>query len=133
MTYLLDTNTCINYLNGRSATIRQKLESLLPHDIFLCSIVKAELFYGAAKSAKPEKNLEKMNQFAVRFASLPFDDEAAEAYGRIRARLERMGTPIGPNDMMIAAIGISNMITVVTHNTREFSRVEGLMLEDWEA
>ncbi len=133
MTYLLDTNTCINYLNGRSEKIRQKLEALLPEDIVLCSIVKAELFYGAAKSAKPDKNLEKINQFAVRFVSLSFDDEAAEAYGRIRARLERIGALIGPNDLMLAAIGISNVATIVTHNTRELSRVEGLMLEDWEA
>ncbi len=133
MTYLLDTNTCINYLNGRSEKIRQRLESSAPQDIVLCSVVKAELYYGAAKSAKPEKNFEKINQFAVRFVSLPFDDLAAEAYGRIRAQLERAGTLIGPNDLMIAATGVSNAITIVTHNTREFSRVEGLMLEDWEA
>ena len=63
MTYLLDTNTCIRYLNGKSESIRQSLESKRPHDIVLCSVVKAELFYGAMKSANPEKNLAKQQQF----------------------------------------------------------------------
>lgn len=133
MTYLLDTNTCINYLNGRSEKIRHRLEASTQQDIVLCSVVKAELYYGAAKSAKPEKNFEKIRRFEERFISLPFDDFAAEAYGNIRSRLERAGTPIGANDLMIAAIGVATACTVVTHNTREFSRVEGLTIEDWES
>lgn len=132
MTYLLDTNTCIKYLNGKSENIRQHLEALQPQDIVLCSVVKAELFYGAMKSANPQKNLAKLQLFVDRLASFPFDDEAAEVYGRIRADLEKLGTPIGPNDLLIAAIGVANEVTVVTHNTREFSRVAGLKLEDWE-
>ncbi len=132
MTYLLDTNTCIRYLNGKSESIRQSLESKRPHDIALCSVVKAELFYGAMKSANPEKNLAKQQQFAGPFISLPFEDKAAERYGQIRAKLEKLGTPIGPNDLLIAAIAVANDVTLVTHNTREFSRVEGLKLEDWE-
>jgi len=132
MTYLLDTNTCIKYLNGKSENIRQRLEALQPQDIVLCSVVKAELFYGAMKSANPQKNLVKLQPFVSRFVSLPFDDEAAEVYGRIRAQLEKQGTPIGPNDLLIAAIGLANDVTVVTHNTREFSRVTGLKLEEWE-
>lgn len=133
MTYLLDTNTCINYLNGRSEKIRLRLEASAPDAIVLCSIVKAELYYGAAKSTKPEQNFEKVHRFEARFVSLPFDDLAAQAYGQIRARLERAGTPIGSNDLLIAAIGVSTATTVITHNTREFSRVAGLLLEDWEA
>jgi len=132
MTFLLDTNTCIKYLNGKSQNIRQRLEASQPQDIVLCSVVKAELFYGAMKSANPQKNLAKLQPLVSRFASLPFDDEAAEVYGRIRADLEKLGTPIGPNDLLIAAIGLANDVTVVTHNTREFSRVAGLKLEDWE-
>jgi tRNA(fMet)-specific endonuclease VapC len=95
-------------------------------------VVKAELFYGALKSNNPHRNLEKQRQFVDRFASLPFDDEAAEAYSQIRARLEELGTPIGPNDLMIAAIAVTNNAVLVTHNTREFGRVEGLQYEDWE-
>ena len=64
--------------------------------------------------------------------SLPFDDSAAEEYGRIRAHLANLGTPIGPNDLLIAAIALANKITLVSHNTAEFSRVPGLILEDWQ-
>ncbi len=133
MTYLLDTNTCIKYLNGRSENIRLKLDSAHPEDIVVCSIVKAELFYGAMKSKNPEKNLANQHRFLDRFISLPFDDNASKVYGQIRARLEKMGTPIGPNDLFIAAIALTNNITLVTNNIREFGRVEGLTIEDWEA
>ena len=130
MTYLLDTNVCIKYLNGRSEQIRQNLESNNPRDIVLCSVVKAELFYGAMKSAKPERNLDRLSLFFNRFVSFPFDDKASEVYGQIRANLERLGTPIGPNDLLISAIALANNLTLVTHNTREFSRIEKLKIED---
>ncbi|MCP4108506.1 MAG: type II toxin-antitoxin system VapC family toxin [Desulfobacteraceae bacterium] len=132
MTYLLDTNTCIRYLNGRSESIRKNIESKHPNDIMVCSVVKAELFYGSEKSLNPEKNLEKQRRFVNRFVSLPFDDKAAEAYSRIRSQLEKAGTPIGPNDLLIASTASANGLTLVTHNTREFSRVKGLDIEDWE-
>jgi len=132
MIHLLDSNTCIRYLNGQSASIRRNLEARQPEEIVLCSVVKAELIYGAVKSARLESNLEKLRRFAEPFASLPFDDGAAEVYGRIRTRLERSGRPIGPNDLLIAAITISHGATLVTHNTGEFSRVENLRYEDWE-
>lgn len=132
MTFLLDTNTCIRYLNGRSENIRQRLRATQRQDIVLCSVVKAELFYGAMKSAKPEENLAKQHRFVSRFVSLPFDDNAAETYSQIRTRLEKIGTPIGPNDLLIAAIAIANDVTLVTHNIGEFGRVEGLKVEDWE-
>ena len=93
-------------------------------DICVCSVVKAELFYGSMKSRHPERNLAKQKQFLERFLSLPFNDKAAEAYGTIRASLEKAGNPIGPNDLMIAAIAFANAFTLVSHNTREFKRVE---------
>lgn len=132
MTYLLDTNTCIQFLNGRSEAVRRRIESLYPAELALCSVVKAELLYGAAKSARAAENLARLHHFFDRFVSLPFDDAAAEAYGQIRVRLEEAGTPIGPNDLLIAAIAVSRGRTLVTHNQREFSRIEGLPLEDWE-
>lgn len=132
MTYLLDTNTCIKYLNGRSETIRQHLEAVEPQDIVMCSVVKAELFYGAIKSAKPAENLTRQLRFVNRFVSFPFNDEAAESYAQLRTWLEKLGTPIGPNDLLIAAIAVTNNLTLVTHNTGEFERVDGLRLEDWE-
>ena len=132
MRYLLDTNVCIRYLNGQSESIRQQLLQRNPDEIALCSVVKAELFYGSMKSAKKDENLGKLRQFVNRFDSLPFDDQAAESYGQIRVQLEREGTPIGPNDLMIAAIGIAHDAVLITHNTREFGRLEDLKIEDWE-
>ncbi len=132
MIYLLDTNSCIVYLNGRNLTLKSKLESHRDSDIAVCSIVKSELFYGSQKSQNTLKSLGKQKKFLSRFASLPFDDKAGEIYGIIRADLERKGTPIGPYDLQIAAIAIANNLILITHNTREFSRINGLIYEDWE-
>lgn len=132
MTYLLDTNACIRYLNGQSNELRLRLESNDPQLIAVCSIVKAELFVGAMKSHFPEKTLARQQVFLDQFLSLPFDDKAAETYSRLRADLESKGSPIGPLDMLIAAIALTNNLTLVTHNTREFSRVANLQTEDWE-
>lgn len=133
MKYLLDSNTCIVYLKNRNSKIRKRLESLSSHDITVCSIVKSELFYGARKSEKVEKNLAVQIKFFSNFVSLPYDDKASEIYGKIRANLEQKGTPIGPYDLQIAAIAIANDLILVTHNVREFSRIEGLKIEDWES
>lgn len=132
MSYLLDTNTCIRYLNGRSLGIMRRLATLSPNDICVCSVVKAELFYGAARSQNPTRALSVQQAFLAPLASLPFDDHAAEHYGRIRAHLQVQGTPIGPNDLLIASIARANDLTLVTHNTREFGRIVGLRIEDWE-
>jgi tRNA(fMet)-specific endonuclease VapC len=132
MTYLLDTNTCIQYLNGRSENIKRHLESKQPQEMLVCSVVKAELFYGVQKSAKPKENFEKVHKFLDRFVSLSFDDKASEKYGEIRSDLEKAGTPIGPNDLFIASIALAHNVILATHNTREFKRVKGLMIEDWE-
>ena len=132
MIYLLDTNACIVYLNRRVSSVRQRLENLSPQDVAVCSIVKAELFYGAMKSNNPERSLAKQQEFLNQFVSLPFDDQAAMIYSRIRAQLEALGTPIGAYDMQIAAIAIANNLILVTHNTREFRRVLRLRFEDWE-
>jgi len=88
--------------------------------------------YGAHKSPCREANLRLLAALFDRFASLPFDDPAAEQYGWIRAELATRGTPIGPNDLMIAAIALANELTLVTHNVGEFSRVTGLQVEDWQ-
>lgn len=133
MPYMLDTNVCILYLNGRSERIQEKIESLSFQEVSLCSVVKAELIYGALKSGNPEKNLEKLGFFTMHFSSFPFDDSAAEIYGGIRRQLEKEGTPIGPNDLMIGAIALANQMTLVTHNIKEFCRIKELSVEDWEA
>ena len=132
MKYSLDTNTCIRYLNGRSAAIRGKLPTVAAQDIVVCSIVRGELAYGAAKSQTPILSTAKQQRFLKPYATLAYDDRAAIEFGRIRAMLETAGTPIGPYDMQIAAIVLAHGLIVVTHNVREFGRVVGLLLEDWE-
>jgi tRNA(fMet)-specific endonuclease VapC len=90
------------------------------------------MYTGAAKSTNPSGTLAKQKTFLSKFRSLVFDDTAAEFYSVIRADLEIKGRPIGSNDYLIAAIALANAVTLVTHNTGEFSRVKGLMIEDWE-
>jgi tRNA(fMet)-specific endonuclease VapC len=133
MKYLLDTNTCIRYMNGRSETIRRKLPTISARDIVVCSIVRAELAFGVAKSQTLKASEAKLQRFLKPYATLPFDDVAAGRFGQIRAALETAGTPIGPYDMQIAAIALVHGLIVVTHNIREFGRIAGLALEDWEA
>jgi tRNA(fMet)-specific endonuclease VapC len=132
MIYLLDTNVCIQFLNSRNTAVQKHLMALSKEDVALCQIVKAELYYGAYKSLRREANLALLVKFFSQFVSLPFDDVAAETYGRLRAELTRRGTPIGPNDLMIAAIAVTQGLTLVTHSTSEFERVPGLVLIDWE-
>ncbi len=132
MFYLLDTNVCIRLLNGTSAAVQQRLKATRQGDVVVCSVVKAELFYGAMKSRNPAQTLTRYHEFLEPFVSLPFDDEATIAYGQIRADLAAKGTPIGPNDLQIAAIALTHNLMLITHNTGEFSRVNDLRLEDWE-
>jgi tRNA(fMet)-specific endonuclease VapC len=130
--YLLDSNVCVIYLNGKSTLLQQRLNSTPVEEMIVCSIVKGELFYGSRRSNNPTKSLQIQQQFLAQFASLPFDDAAAVVYGEIRAALAQSGTPIGPNDLQIAAIALANDLTLVTHNTKEFSRVRELKIVDWE-
>jgi tRNA(fMet)-specific endonuclease VapC len=132
MKYLLDTNVCIIYLKGRNLNLKQRLDAVPIEEIAVCSVVKAELFYGAMKSANPERNFALQQAFLDQFISLPFDDLAATTFGTVRAQLETRGTPIGAYDLQIAAIALANNLTLITHNTREFGRVDGLQIEDWE-
>jgi tRNA(fMet)-specific endonuclease VapC len=132
MTYLLDTNVCVQYLRGRNSSVLQRLRSTPTQNVHLCSVVKAELLLGALRSAKPDENWAKVIAFLQPYESLPFDDEAALIQARIRHELERAGTPIGPYDLQIAAIALAKGKTLVTHNTNEFSRIPHLSIEDWE-
>jgi tRNA(fMet)-specific endonuclease VapC len=130
--FLLDTNVCVQYLRGKNVKVRQRLASCPMQDVYLCSVVLSELYFGALRSNDPVQSRVEVDQFAAPFSSLPFDDAAADICSRIRYHLESQGTPIGPYDMQIASIALANSFTLVTHNTNEFSRVPGLSLEDWE-
>ena len=131
--YLLDTNVCIRILNGTSTSLAERLRFVPRTQIRLSSVVKAELYYGARKSGRIADNLRLLEQFFETVASLPFDDRCAEEYGLIREELERAGTPIGPNDVLIAATARAHGAVLITNNFREFSRVAGLRIDDWES
>ena len=131
MTYLLDTDICVGYLRGSDEQVRDRLSSLAPTDTWLCSIVKAELIFGAYNSRRVAANLRRLHEFFQPLQSVGFDDRAAERYGPMRAHLRREGSEIGPNDLMIAAIALANDMTLVTGNLREFHRVPGLMVAEW--
>lgn len=130
--YLLDTNVCIMYLKGKSRSINNHFDNLEPEKVAVCSVVKAELFYGSMRSNNPQKAVALQKMFIEQFVSLPFDDGCAEIYGNIRADLAKIGTLISSNDIQIASIALANKLILVTHNVREFSRVKGLQIEDWE-
>lgn len=132
MNYLLDTNACVSYLRGKNARIMQRFARQSPADLVLCSVVVGELCYGAFRSGNPTAEQALVDQFVAGFVSLPFNDVVARVYARVRYDLETRGLPIGENDYQIAAIALVHDLTLVTHNTREFSRVTGLRLEDWE-
>lgn len=133
MPYLLDTNACVEYLRKRNANVVRRVQMTPPDQIVLCSVVVGELCYGAYKNppATRSSNLTLLQQLCSTFVSLPFDDLAADEFGRIRTDLEARGQVIGPFDMQIAAIAITHHFTLVTHNTGEFSRIPNLIFEDW--
>lgn len=132
MIFLPDTNVWIRFLNHGESLVKNRFLSIDPATIWLCSVVKAELFFGAMKSSRIQENLALLDELFENFKSLSFDDDAARKYGEIRSNLARQGTPIGPNDLMIAAIAAIHDAVLVTHNTREFMRVTDLKIEDWE-
>lgn len=131
MIYCLDTNTCVYYLNDSVPNIRKRLNEKFFRDVKIPSMVAAELLYGAEKSAKRENNFKIVKTFFSLYEIIDFDEKAANLYAILRAELERSGQIIGSNDLIIAATALSFDATLVTHNVREFSRINGLKLEDW--
>ena len=129
--YLLDTNICIYVMKNSYRSLTERLLATNPDDVAVSAITVYELEYGAAKSNWGERTCENMRIFLSPFTILPFDSKDAIVAGQIRAHLASRGNLIGPYDIQIAAQGISRNLTVVTHNTDEFSRVSGLKLDDW--
>ena len=131
MRYLLDTNICIYILNRRPLSVIRRFKSFEIGDIGISSITVSELYYGAQKSQRPEENLQRIFAFLMPFEIIPYDEAAANAYGRIRAMLEQKGQIIGPLDLLIAAHAVSRELILVTNNVREFRRVPNLQIENW--
>jgi len=128
---LLDTNVCIHIIRRRPPEVLSNFERFEVGDVSVSSVTVAELSYGAEKSSRPEQNREALSRFLLPLENVAFGPEAAAAYGRIRAALERAGTPIGPLDTLIAAHAVSLGVALVTNNVREFERVPNLDIEDW--
>jgi tRNA(fMet)-specific endonuclease VapC len=132
MIFLPDTNACITLLRQRDDRLIARWSSVKATDIVLCSIIVYELRYGAERSSNPAREHSKLDLFLSPFTSIPFDDQCARRCAEIRTELESVGNVIGPHDLQIAATALQHGLTLVTHNTQEFSRIAGLKLDDWE-
>ena len=131
MRFLLDTNICIYIIKKKPKQVIDMFLTLPIGSVGISSITLAELQYGIAKSINVEKNREALEKFLTPFEVLDFDQNAANCYGDIRAELEKMGTPIGSLDMLIAAHARSLDIILVTNNEKEFVRIMDLKIENW--
>ena len=131
MKYMLDTNICIYAIKNKPEKVLNTLKEKLNDGICISAITLAELAHGVEKSAARDKNRAALLRFLSILTVLPFDDLAAAEYGEVCANLQRKGTPIGTMDMLIAAHSKTEGLILVTNNTREFERVEGLILENW--
>lgn len=131
MKVLLDTDICIYAINRRQPGPLERLRAYALGEVGISVITYAELRYGVENSARAEENLQRLEQFLLPLEVAPLDIEAGRIYGRVRAQLRREGRLIGANDLFIAAHALSLGATLVTHNVREFERIEGLRLERW--
>jgi tRNA(fMet)-specific endonuclease VapC len=134
VSYLLDTNACIALINGKPVSVRLRFEKVVDggREVFVPSVAVFELRYGVAKSARPQLNAERLETFlAGPVTLLPFAGPDADAAGELRAVLETAGKPIGAYDLLIAGQALHHKLTLVTANLKEFSRVKGLVWEDW--
>jgi tRNA(fMet)-specific endonuclease VapC len=129
VTYLLDANAVIGLLAGH-ARLLERVHQHAPQDFALSAIAAHELFYGAYKSRRQGQNLARIE--GLQFVVVEFDQEDARHAGAIRATLAAAGTPIGPYDVLIAGQARARGLILITHNTGEFARVDGLRVEDWE-
>jgi tRNA(fMet)-specific endonuclease VapC len=129
--YLLDTNICIFAINKKTPQLINTINKKSKHDIYISSLTIAELEFGVENSQYVEKNRVALLKFISLFRILPFDDEDAVCYGKLKTKLKKKGEIIGPIDMLLAAQALSKDLIFVTNNADEFSRVDGLKIEDW--
>ncbi len=131
MRFCLDTDTCITAMRGTCPGMAARFRQFNPEDFGVPAIVRAELLLGVLKSGNPERTGTIVEEFLSPYDLIPFERTAAQKYAVIRHDLESKGTPIGPNDLVIAATARARNLVLLTHNTGEFSRVTGLAVEDW--
>jgi len=128
---MLDTNICIYIIKKKPAKVFQAFQSLSEGDVCISSITFAELQYGIYKSQQQARNRMALVKFLAPIEILAFSAKAASSYGKIRADLETSGQLIGPYDLLIAAHAVSENLVLITNNTKEFSRIPGLRLQNW--
>jgi tRNA(fMet)-specific endonuclease VapC len=131
MNFLLDTDICIYLINKRPPSVISRFKQYRPGDIGISVVTVSELEYGVAKSVRQEENQQRLDAFLAPFDLLSYTAEAVRTYGAVRADLEKRGKVIGPLDMLIAAQALTEKLTLVTNNEREFRRVPGLLIENW--
>jgi len=131
MKFMVDTNTCIYFIKNKSPKLQDHFRSQAVGDIGISTITLAELRFGVEKSQHVERNRQALEEFLLPLEIADFDKPAADAYGLIRAQLEKAGTPIGPLDLQIGAHALSLSATLITNNIKEFNRIKGLNVTDW--
>ncbi len=133
MKFLIDTNICIYIMNDHPPEVIQRFKKIGVGDVCISSVTVSELHYGACKSKQIKKNMKRLEEFLSPFEIISYDESASECYGKIRSRLEKQGNVIGPLDMLIAAHALSENLTLITNNEKEFKRVKSLKVENWVA
>ena len=131
MKYLLDTNVCVDYLNGRHPAVTRAMQACSPDDLCVSSVVVGELRYGAEKSLHRQRNHARLDVLLAEIPCVDFNRNAASLYGRVRAALEKRGALIGPYDLQIAAHALALGLVLVSDNVREFRRIRALKIENW--
>ncbi|WP_061250127.1 type II toxin-antitoxin system tRNA(fMet)-specific endonuclease VapC [Leptospira alstonii] len=129
--YLLDTNICIYIINQKPDSVYKKFKKIKLENIFISSITEFELKYGVQKSLHFERNLKVLEEFLSYLNILPFVSEDTNKAAKIRVELERVGKPIGPFDLLIASQALSNKLSLVTNNEKEFNRIKDIKIENW--
>ena len=129
--FLIDTNICIYLMNDHPPQVIQKFREIGVGNVCISSITVSELQYGVFKSKQIKKNMKRLDEFLTPFEIIPYDESASIYYGKIRSHLEKKGYVIGPLDMLIAAHALSEKLTLITNNEKEFKRVKSLKVENW--
>ncbi|AFZ00261.1 type II toxin-antitoxin system VapC family toxin [Calothrix sp. PCC 6303] len=130
MDNLLDTDTCIYWLNGREV-VRNKLLSIGLNNVSICSISVAELYYGAYNSSRVEENLIRAERFIQNMTVIPLNNDSLKLFGELKAELRKLGQPVADFDLLIASVAITERLVLVTNNTRHYERIPNIQLENW--
>lgn len=130
MQYLLDTDTCIYWLNGKNS-VKNKLLTIGFPEISICVITVSELYFGAYNSSKIEQNLITVESFIQSISILPLSNKTLKQFGQLKAKLRKAGTPVADFDLLIANVAITENLILVTNNIRHYERIPNLTLDNW--